>query len=38
MDQVQSAASSSKGIEEAKQWEEMTALARVLLELEGDAW
>jgi hypothetical protein len=36
--QVQSALSSKKGVEEAeaKQWEEMTALARILLELEGD--
>jgi hypothetical protein len=38
VDQVQSAASSKKGIEEVetRQWEEMTALARLLLDLEGN--
>jgi hypothetical protein len=38
VDQVQCAASSKKGIEEAevKQWEEMTTLTGLLLELEGD--
>ena len=36
VDQVQAAVTSNKGIEEAeaKQWKEMTALTRLLLELE----
>ena len=38
VDQIQSAVSSKKGIDEAeaKQWAEMTTLARVLLELVAD--
>lgn len=38
VDQVESAVDSKKGIKEAevKQWEEMTTLAEVLMEIEGE--